>query len=44
MGVNVATLRNREQGRRRPEGSARVLLRIVERHPEVVLAVAADGE
>jgi putative transcriptional regulator len=44
MGVSVATLRNWEQGRRRPEGSARVLLRIVERNPEAVLAVAADGE
>jgi putative transcriptional regulator len=36
MGISVGTLRNWEQGRRKPEGSARVLLRVVERHPEVV--------
>jgi putative transcriptional regulator len=36
MGISVGTLRNWEQGRRRPEGSARVLLRVVERHPEAV--------
>lgn len=44
LGVSVATLRNWEQGRRRPEGSARVLLRVVDRHPEAVLAVAREGE
>ncbi len=37
MGISVGTLRNWEQGRRRPEGSARVLLRVVARHPEAVL-------
>lgn len=37
MGISVGTLRNWEQGRRRPEGSARVLLRVVSEHPEVVL-------
>ncbi len=37
MGISVATLRNWEQGRRRPEGSARVLLRVVEKYPETVL-------
>jgi putative transcriptional regulator len=36
MGISVATLRNWEQGRRKPEGSARVLLWVVERHPEAV--------
>jgi putative transcriptional regulator len=41
MGISVATLRNWEQGRRRPEGSAKVLLRVVARHPEVVLESAA---
>jgi len=29
MSISVATLRNWEQGRRRPEGSAKVLLRVV---------------
>jgi putative transcriptional regulator len=38
-GISVATLRNREQGRRQPEGSARVLLRVVARHPSAVLDV-----
>ncbi len=37
MGISLATLRNWEQGRRKPEGSARVLIRIVDRYPEVVL-------
>ena len=37
MGISVGTLRNWEQGRRQPEGSARVLLRVVARHPEAVL-------
>lgn len=41
MGISVGTLRNWEQGRRRPEGSARVLLRVVDSHPEAVLDVAA---
>ena len=39
MGISVATLRNWEQGRRQPEGSARVLLRVVARHPSAVLDV-----
>ena len=43
MGISVATLRNWEQGRRAPEGSARVLLRVVERHPEAVLDVVAHS-
>ena len=37
MGISVGTLRNWEQGRRAPEGSARVLLRVVARHPEAVM-------
>ncbi len=39
MGISVGTLRNWEQGRRKPEGSARVLLRVVESHPEAVFEV-----
>jgi putative transcriptional regulator len=42
MGISVGTLRNWEQGRRRPEGSARVLLRVVEKHPEAVFDVVAS--
>lgn len=37
IGVSVATLRNWEQGRRRPVGPARALLRIAATHPEAVL-------
>lgn len=36
MGISVSTLRNWEQGRRAPEGSARVLLQVVAKHPEVI--------
>ncbi|HEY6221590.1 MAG TPA: helix-turn-helix domain-containing protein [Candidatus Eisenbacteria bacterium] len=43
MGISAATLRNWEQGRREPEGSARVLLRVVTHHPEAVLDVVAAG-
>ncbi len=37
IGVSVATLQNWEQGRRRPEGPARALLKIAAAHPEAVL-------
>lgn len=36
IGVSPATLRNWEQGRRTPEGPARVLLAMLERNPRVV--------
>ena len=42
LGISVKTLHNWEQGRRKPTGAARVLLRVASRHPEAVLeAVAA---
>jgi len=37
VGVSAATLRNWEQGRRQPEGPARVLLAMLARDPKVVL-------
>jgi putative transcriptional regulator len=37
LGVSKSTLQNWEQGRREPDGSARALLRVAERHPEAVL-------
>jgi putative transcriptional regulator len=37
FGVSVATVRNWEQRRRRPEGAARVLLRVIETNPTAVL-------
>jgi len=36
LGISVHTLRNWEQGRRRPEGPALALLRIAARHPRVL--------
>ena len=39
LGISVATLRNWEQGRRKPEGPARVLLRVAAKHPKAVLDV-----
>jgi putative transcriptional regulator len=39
IGISVSTLRNWEQGRREPEGSARVLLRVAEKHPDALLDV-----
>jgi Predicted transcriptional regulator len=42
MGISVGTLRNWEQGRRAPEGAARVLLRVASTHPEALLDIAAE--
>lgn len=36
MGISVHTLRNWEQGRRRPDGPAIALLRIAARHPRII--------
>jgi putative transcriptional regulator len=36
IGVSVGTLRNWEQGRRAPDGPARVLLALLERDPGIV--------
>jgi len=37
MGISVATLRNCEQGQRKPEAAARRLLRVAATHPESAL-------
>jgi putative transcriptional regulator len=37
IGVSIDTLQNWEQGRRRPEGPALALLKIVEADPEIVM-------
>lgn len=43
LGVSLRTLQNWEQGRRVPDGPARVLLQVAARHPEAVLdTVRAD--
>lgn len=39
MGVSVRTVQDWEQGRRSPSGSARVLLRIADEHPEIFTTV-----
>ncbi len=39
LGISVATLRNWEQGRRKPEGPARILLQVAARHPDVLWEV-----
>ena len=39
MGISVRTLQNWEQGRRVPEGAARVLLQVAAKHPEVIWEV-----
>jgi putative transcriptional regulator len=36
IGVPVSTVRNWEQGRRVPDGPARVLLALIERNPRIV--------
>ena len=41
LGISVSTLRNWEQGRRQPEGAARVLLRVAAKHPDAILDVVS---
>jgi len=36
LGISVKTLQNWEQGRRTPRGTARILLRVADKHPEAV--------
>lgn len=36
LGISAGTLRNWEQGRRSPEGPAKILLRIAAQRPEVI--------
>jgi putative transcriptional regulator len=42
IGVSVATLQNWEQGRRRPDGPARALLRVAATHPKAVADALAS--
>ncbi|CAN5164597.1 hypothetical protein BH24PSE2_BH24PSE2_21570 [soil metagenome] len=41
LGVSKRTLEQWEQGRRKPSGAAKTLLKIAERHPEVFVEVTA---
>ena len=44
LGISPGTLRGWEQGRRRPDGPARVLLRVADKHPRPVLdTVGSDA-
>ena len=43
IGVPVSTVRNWEQGRRAPEGPARVLLAMLERNPHIVEEVLGNA-
>jgi putative transcriptional regulator len=36
LGISVNTLQNWEQGRRTPEGPARILLQVAAKHPEAL--------
>ena len=42
MGISVGTLRNWEQGRRKPEGPARILLRVAAAHPDALLDIVGN--
>lgn len=44
IGVSAATLRNWEQGRRKPECPARILLAMLARDPAVVIRTLAGAE
>ena len=37
LGISVGTLRNWEQGRRKPQGPAKILLKIAEKRPKAIL-------
>jgi len=39
LGISVDTLQNWEQGRRTPDGPAKILLRLAAAHPEALLSV-----
>lgn len=44
IGVSAGTLRNWEQGRRTPDGPARVLLSLLSRNPRIVEETLSRGE
>ncbi len=43
LGISVKTLRNWEQGRRTPDGPARILLQVAAKHPEAVWDVVRSN-
>lgn len=40
LGVSVRTLQDWEQGRREPSGAAKTLIKVAQRHPEILLELA----
>ena len=42
LGISTSTLQNWEQHRRKPEGPAKVLLRVAAAHPEALLSITRD--
>ena len=44
LGISKSTLQNWEQGRRKPKGSARVLLLVAAKHPEAVWDVVRPAK
>jgi putative transcriptional regulator len=44
LGIPPNTLRRWEQGRKRPSGAARALLRLIELRPELLESLAEAGE
>jgi len=42
LGISKRTLQDWEQGRREPSGAAKTLLRVAERHPEVLRELGAE--
>lgn len=44
LGISVRTLQNWEQGHRKPQGPARVLLQVAAKAPETVLSVVREVE
>ena len=43
LGISVDTLQNWEQGRRSPQGPARILLQVAARHPEALWDVVQQN-
>lgn len=43
FGIPAATIRNWEQGRRKPDPAGRLLLQIIDMAPEIAEKAAADG-
>lgn len=42
LGIPVATIRDWEQGRKQPDSAAVTLIKVAQKHPEVLEDIAAD--